>query len=34
MTVLGEAATAFTNWLREVGSVRARRVRRLTGNST
>lgn len=34
MMVLGEAATVFTNWLREVESVRARCVRRLTGNST
>lgn len=34
MVVLGKAATVFTNWLREVGSVRARRVRRLMGSST
>lgn len=33
MMVLGEAATVFTNWLREMGSVRAKRVRRLMGSS-
>lgn len=32
--LLGEAATVFTNWLREVESMRARCVRRLMGSST
>lgn len=34
MVVLGEAATVFTNWLRNAGPERARRVRRLMGSST
>lgn len=34
LMVPGEAATVSTNWLREMGSARARCVRRLMGSST